>query len=276
MSATRVRWCFNFNSWNPSAAELLFATSCIQVEEKERIGRFVFKKDFKASLIGRLLMRKFVSEFAGIAYSEIKFVRDERGKPCVEYPSVGDFQRVSFNVSHHGNFCVLAGEMGDIQLGVDVVKVERPVNKELQEYFRIMYRQFAVKEWETIKGESDEKSQLAMYYRHWCLKESYVKALGVGLTISLQNLCFKINTKQLKENEIITNTKLEIQGEVVDWFFEESLLDKSHCVAVALQEKNVHSNALAFTLLNFNELMKNATPVIAEDDDYCKDFFVKE
>lgn len=276
MSATRVRWYFNFNSWNPSAAELLFATSCVQVEEKERIGRFVFKRDFKASLIGRLLLRKFVNEFAGIGYSEVKFVRDERGKPWVEYPLVGDFKRVSVNVSHHGDFCVLAGEMGDTPLGVDVMKVERPINKNLQEYFRLMYRQFAVREWETIKGEVDEKSQLAMYYRHWCLKESYVKALGVGITINLQNLCFKINTKQLKENEIVTNTKLEVQGKLVDWIFEESLLDKGHCVAVALPETNAYSNAPAFTLLNFNELMRNASPVIDEDDEFCRNFFVKD
>lgn len=275
MSAARARWYFNFNSWNPSAAELLFATSCVQMEEKERIGRFVFKKDFKASLIGRLLMRKFVNEFVGIPYAEIQFIRDERGKPNVLYPLIGDFQRVSFNVSHHGDFCVLAGEIGDFPLGIDVMKIERPINKNLQEYFRLMYRQFAVGEWETIKREVDEKSQLAMYYRHWCLKESYVKALGVGITINLQKLCFKINTKHLKQNEIVKTTKLEVDGEKVDWIFEENLLDNNHCVAVALEEKNAQDITSAYKLLNYNELMANSSSVIDKDDEYCRKFFLK-
>lgn len=277
MSASRVRWYFNFNTWNPTAGELLFATSCIQKEEKERIGRFVYKKDFKASLIGRLLMRKFVNEFAGISYREIKFGRDERGKPEILYPAVGNFKnKVSFNVSHQGDFCVLVGEIGEFPLGVDVMRLERPVNKNLQEYFKLMYRQFSVKEWETINGEANEKSQLAMYYRHWCLKESYVKALGLGLTSNLQELSFQINTKQLKTDEVVRDTKLEINGKTIDYIFEESLLDKMHCVAVALEKINADKNTLTFTLLNFNELMANASSLFDEDEEFCKKYFLKD
>lgn len=275
MSASRVRWYFNCTSWNPSAGELLSATSCIQPEEKERIGRFVFKRDFKASLIGRLMMRKFVNEFCGIPYSEIKLVRDEKGKPVVEYPLKGNFGKVSFNVSHHGDFCVLAGELGDFLLGVDVMKCEKMRHSNLQEYFRVMNRQFANSEWDTIKREPNENSQLAMFYRHWCLKESYVKALGVGITISLQSLCFKINTKQLKENEIVRTTKLEVDGKVINWVFEESLLDKDHSVAVALPDENSNNENCTFKLLDFNELMLNSSAVIGEDSEYCRKFFIK-
>lgn len=278
MSASRVRWYFNFTSWNPTAGELLFATSCIQPEEKERIGRFVFKKDFKASLIGRLMMRKFVNEFSGVPYSEIRFVRDERGKPILSYPLKRDFKKVSFNISHHGDFCVLAGEIGDIPLGVDVMKTEKSRHTNLQEYFRLMNRQFAVSEWETIRGEPSDNLQLEMFYRHWCLKESYVKAIGVGITVNLQSLCFQINdTNHLKANEITRTTKLEVGGKILDWVFEESLLDKDHCVAVALQEKDsVLSNENGvFKLLSFKELMLNASSVIDKDDEYCRAYFTK-
>lgn len=275
MSASRVRWYFNFSSWNPTGGELLSATSCIQSEEKERLARFAFKKDFKASLVGRLLMRKFVNEFAGIPYSEIQFVRDERGKPGVKYPSEGNLRKVSFNVSHHGDLCVLAGEMGDILLGVDVMKFEKQRHQNLQEYFRLMNRQFAPAEWDKIRAEPDESSQLEMYYRHWCLKESYVKALGLGLTVNFRSLCFKVGSGCLKENEVTRTTKLEVEDKVLGWIFEENLLGKNHCVAVALEEKNSDCENCTFELLNFSELMLNSSPVIDEDDDYCKDYFLK-
>lgn len=256
---------------------MLLATSCVQPEEKERIGRFVFKKDFKASLVGRLLMRKFVNEFTGVPYAEINFGRDEHGKPVVKYPLEGSFRKVSFNVSHHGDVCVLAGEMGDIPLGVDVMRFEVERHKNIQEYFRVMNRQCADKEWETIKCEPDELSQIKMFYRHWCLKESYVKALGVGVTINLRNLCFKLETRRLKQNEIVRTTELQVSGEKMPWVFEESLLNEEHCVAVALRKKDLNANdeGVVFKHLDLNELMLNCAPVIKEDDEFCRRFFRK-
>lgn len=68
--------------------------------------------------VGRLLMRKAVSEGIGQPYDKIMFSRTSSGKPYIEENS-----KFSFNVSHHGDFCVLAAEQ-DANVGVDVMKVE--------------------------------------------------------------------------------------------------------------------------------------------------------
>lgn len=47
-----VRWAFRCGSWTPSRSEWLFAARCIQREEKERIGQFVFAKDAKSAMVG--------------------------------------------------------------------------------------------------------------------------------------------------------------------------------------------------------------------------------
>lgn len=46
-----VRWAFRCGSWTPSRSEWLFAARCIQQEEKERIGQFVFAKDAKSAMV---------------------------------------------------------------------------------------------------------------------------------------------------------------------------------------------------------------------------------
>lgn len=209
MSNNSARWAFNFTKWSPTYNDLLQSTACIQQEEKQRIGRFVFKKDFKSSLIGRLMMRKFVANSTNIPYNEVNIKRDEKGKPFVENCNV------TFNVSHQGDFTVFAGDFNDGILGIDVMKLEYKGGKSLKEFFRIMTRQFSQYEWSEIFNAGNEKQQLAMFCRHWCLKESYVKATGVGITINLQEISFKINTKQLNTDNIVDDTELYIKGEKI-------------------------------------------------------------
>lgn len=46
-----VRWGFRCGSWTPSRSEWLFAARCVQQEEKDRIGQFVFAKDAKSAMV---------------------------------------------------------------------------------------------------------------------------------------------------------------------------------------------------------------------------------
>lgn len=272
MSQKSILWVFNLKKWNPTQAEMLLATSCIQIEEKERLSRFVFKNDVKSSLIGRLLMRKFVNENTDQAYDAIRFLRDEKSKP---YLAGNKDLNVSFNVSHQGNYTVLGGNVEGFKLGVDVTRFERPRGKSLNEYFRVMGRIFSVNEWDTIKQRErgyDESRQLRMFYRHWSLKESYLKAIGLGITINLQDVRFEIHTPDLKANEWIKDTMVYFQDEKQNWEFQEMLLDEEHCIAVALERPNIQ---IELEELSFNDLMKNSVSFLEQDVKYCNDFFKK-
>lgn len=270
MANASVRWAFNFSKWNPSHSDMLLASSCVQIEEKERLGRFYFRKDLKSSLIGRLMMRKFVCEMSGKKYNEIKFLRDDKGKPIL---FEGDnYPKLNFNVSHQGDYVVLAGECSSVNLGVDVMKLEYSGGKPLGEFFRLMDRHFSPQEWVTIKSSGTEKQQIAMFCRHWCLKECYVKAVGVGITINLQNISFKINTKFLDKNFIVNDTELYIKGIKLDWEFQEMLLDDQHCVAVALSNS---STSIFFREIDFNELIEGCVPLLPADEQYCLNYFKK-
>ena len=274
MASTSIRWAFNWSNWQPTEKELLKIVSYLQIEEKERIGKFVFRKDVKASLIGRLMMRKFVNEHTDIPYNEIVFARGKNNKPTLENPG----KSVSFNISHQGSFTVLAGENRNVKLGVDVMKLEYTGGKRLSEFFRLMDRNFSPREWAEIRGGTGtpESDQIAMFCRHWALKESYVKALGVGIVTDLRTIEFRTFSK-LRENELVTDTSLYINEVRQNWFFQESLLDSEHCIAVALQNINSipSSNNVLFEKISIEKLLENAVSLIPLDPEYCRQYFAK-
>lgn len=265
------RWAFNFTKWKPTETELKLATSCIQIEEKSRLDRFVFKKDFKSSLIGRLMMRKFINDVTKIPYNEIALIRDDKGKPVLKNHIN---QQIAFNVSHQGDYAVLTGQVGLSNIGCDVMKLEYSGGKSLDEFFRIMTRNFSTSEWLTIKSCRDDQCKVVMFCRHWALKESYVKAIGVGITVNLQDISFKINTKQLNCDKVVRDTELYIKNEKQNWFFDEVLMeDEKHCVAVATQEKIAED--CEFKVISFEDLVRNAVPLLEQDGEYARNFFKK-
>lgn len=271
--STAIRWAFNWKEWNPSEREFQHAIACVQSDEKARLGKFVYRKDVRASLAGRLLMRKFVSECTGLPYDKITFIRDEHNRPALK-----DHSTVSFNVSHHGSYTVLAGEMRSIKLGVDIMSLEYVRGRSMSEFLDTMKRNFSPAEWEEIKGSVPEKSeieQISMFYRHWALKESYLKALGIGVLIDLKTLDFRTNS-ELSKDSVTTDTALYIDGIKQNWLFEETLLDSQHCVAIALQEnENSSQSRNIFEIIDYKKLMDRAILLFPLDSEYTVQYFAK-
>jgi phosphopantetheine--protein transferase-like protein len=273
-----ARWAFDLSKWRPNLEELLLATACIQPEEKIRLAKFVFRDDFDASLIGRLLMKKFVGDATGVPYNSIKIARDDRGKPFLMQPEPNNDCHVDFNVSHQGSFSVLAGVVQKpvvdptLKIGVDVMRIQYSGGKPLNEFFRLMNRNFSNDEWVNINRTTKDRDRLKTFMRHWCLKESYVKNMGTGITVDLRQISFRIRTPEIDSKHVVNNTLLELNGELNhDWMFEESQLDDEHCVAVSLNKSDVTSGTpVNFELVSFDELLAAHVPLLPNDIEYCK------
>ncbi|KAI4815852.1 hypothetical protein KUCAC02_005979 [Chaenocephalus aceratus] len=282
-----VRWAFLCGSWRPSRSEWILANRCIQREERDRIRQFVFAKDAKSAMAGRLLLRRFVCERMGIPWSEIRLERSPRGKPYLAAPlkvksdSGTEPPSWSFNLSHQGDYAVLAAEQGG-QVGVDIMKNTMPGTSSVPEFFRIMTRQFTAYEWSVIQSAGSEHLQLAAFYRHWALKESFIKAIGTGLGFNLQRVEFHLAPEPLTQKHVLRQTKMHLdEEEEEDWIFEESLLDADHHVAVALGPTEKTGSELfrpslppasSFALLSFSDLTASAS-LLTEEDPACWDSF---
>ncbi|NWH34522.1 ADPPT transferase, partial [Chloropsis hardwickii] len=260
-----VRWAFPCGAWRPRRREWLLAARLVQPEEKERIGQFVFARDAKAAL-----------------------VHGERGRGCLSARNLlGVNSDYNFNVSHQGDYAVLAAEP-QLQVGIDIMKTDLPGSSSIPNFFHIMKRQFTEMEWNVIKSMSNEWMQLDMFYRHWALKESFLKAIGVGIGFNLQRIEFNVSPLQLEIGKVYNETKMLLDGEKEEeWTFEETRLDDHHHVAVALgkqegfvqKDSDVHSmehNQPQFTLLTFEDLVASGIPVAPEDSAYWDNFCSKQ
>ena len=268
-----VRLAFNFKNWQPTEHEWCNAIIELQQEERQRIQKFRYRDDAKASLVGRLFIKKWCKSLlieSGCANNATNIVRTEKGRPHLvldpdQKSSIKDIH-YDFNVAHAGEFTVFAAEISkyNVAIGVDVMPLfHKRRDENIEEFLRLMKRQFTAKEWSQIRKippEYDEGLDETMktFYRFWCLKESFVKAEGSGLGWNLQRLSFHCSTPELKCNRILTNTSLEIDGTLqCDWQFQEHLLNIKHCVSVALNSKNagVGGTCTPFQIVDINYLL---------------------
>ncbi|NWS45786.1 ADPPT transferase, partial [Probosciger aterrimus] len=155
-------------------------------------------------------------------------------------------------------------------------------------FFHIMKRQFTETEWGVIKSMSNEWMQLDMFHRHWALKESFLKAIGVGIGFNLQRIEFSVSPLQLEIGKVYKETKMLLDGdEEEEWTFEETRLDDHHHVAVALGKQkgfvqkhsdvcSMEPNPPQFTLLTFEDLVASGIPVALEDSAYWDNFCSKQ
>ncbi|XP_057316811.1 L-aminoadipate-semialdehyde dehydrogenase-phosphopantetheinyl transferase-like [Hydractinia symbiolongicarpus] len=261
-----IRWAFNALSWKPTKQQLLSALSAVSQEENERIQKFRFQDDYKLCLIGRLMIRHCIKSALGISWKNIKLRRNEKGKPELANMLKSN-ETFFFNVSHQGDYTVLAASTRQ-NVGVDVMKVVTPNNTDIPSFFKLMRRQFVEDEWNYIYSFQKEWLQLKAFYRLWCLKESYVKAIGTGIgTNSAEYMMFDVNTRSLDINRPCSDSVLYVKNIKKDWTFSEYLLDDDHIVAVATGRKEPVS-VDHFDFLTFDDFTEELEAVLPIDGNW--------
>lgn len=136
------------------------------------VGRF--NANAKDSLIGRLMLRQVAAQCLGV--QEPDWHRSPEGKPYLK--TSAKVPNFNFNVSHDGNFIVLAADAGAC-IGVDVMEIVlRNSSETVAEFFELMESCFTINEWNVIRGGETDFEKLKQFYTHWTLKESYIKTIG--------------------------------------------------------------------------------------------------
>lgn len=253
-------WSFHTNKWMPTPDEWSMALSLVQPEEKRRILRFRFKVDQKRALIGRLMIRASVVAHTKRPYAAIKLMRTKRNKPML-VPDARHAQ-CEFNISHHGDWVVLASHPSRV-VGVDVMRYEQPRGvTSVPSYFDLMKHCFTKDEWETINAPKTDALKLRQFYRHWALKESFIKATGEGLGLELTRVNFTtvvVGRSRADATATLDNKLLR------QWRFVVFDLDPLHCVAVAAKSVDVTSKLARqlcprFRTMSFQDLISAAAP----------------
>lgn len=148
---------------------------------------------------GRRLLRLALKERYGIGGGEGK---GEKAKADTELecflgahgkPYLRNHPDIYFNISHCKGLVVCA--VGDCEVGIDAEPV-RP-------YKEVLLQKVLSGDERIFMEAAEEAMRPELFFRFWTLKESYVKAVGCGITVPLSELSFCIG----KEGTRLSGTR---------------------------------------------------------------------
>ncbi|XP_031282768.1 L-aminoadipate-semialdehyde dehydrogenase-phosphopantetheinyl transferase-like [Pistacia vera] len=243
-----VRWVVDISKWNPIPHHFSSALSLLPHHQHSSITRFVKMEDRKRALVSRLLQNALVHEVLGIPVDEIIIKRTIEGKPYLECDKVGmEFPNFNFNVSHHGNYVAIASEPLCL-VGLDIVSCIIPCRETVPQFVQNFSSYFSSLEWDEIINAGSCDEILIEFYRYWCLKEAYVKAIGSGVAYRLDKVEF--------HHTDWTNISVKIDGEAMtEWRFWLFELGRRHWVSIAKGHPRSATENYKRTLarIDFNE-----------------------
>lgn len=146
---------------------------------REKTDKLIFRKDKMLSLAAEALLKKALSD-RGISDFALKYGKN--GKPYIKDKDI------FFNLSHSENTIMCA--VSDMEIGCDTEKIT-DIDLEIAKRF------FCGTEYEMIAKERTDEGKRDMFFRLWTLKESFVKATGLGMALPMNSFCIDINKDKI-------------------------------------------------------------------------------
>lgn len=156
--------------------------SLMSADEREREQRYLHRDDRLRHLVACALMRTVLADCVQASPRDLRFSRSRHGKPALD----ADAGRgLRFNISHSGRLVVMAVAR-DMELGIDTECLH---SRALRPQFAERY--FSPRELEDIHALPDADRGIRLF-EYWTLKEAYVKARGIGVSMNLDRFGFLI------------------------------------------------------------------------------------
>ncbi len=205
---------------NSKSFESAFAI--LSQAEKSQYQKYSFEKDKNLYLLARYLLRSTLSRYSNaITPANWVFEFNPFGRPFVINKNRPN--DLFFNLSHSDGIvvCALASTQ---EVGVDVENSKRESS-----YLELAEHCFSNIEIEKLKS-MDKKFHQAEFFKFWTLKESYIKARGMGLQLPLDQFSFQIGKKN--DVHIVFDPRMNEDSE--RWKFKLINSIGTYQIAVAL------------------------------------------
>ncbi len=200
----------------------------LDAEELTRFNRFRADSDRRLFAVAHVFLRQTLSRSGPWQPRDGRVVRGEFSRPELAPPF--DAGGLRFNLSHtRGLVAVVITR--NLDCGIDVEKRNRDLD--LAQVSRAAF------------AESERSEMLALaptdqrrrFFELWTLKESYIKARGMGLALPLKQFAFYL-PKNLSDNEtepISIAVEPPIEDRPEDWQFELFSPTTEHQLALSLR-----------------------------------------
>lgn len=191
-------------------------------EERDRYQRFYFDPDRHIYLAAHALVRTTLSRYAACQPDKWHFIKGEQGKPNID-PALG-LPPLRFNLSHTKGMvaCVIAL---DRDCGIDVERV-----RSMNDMKGIAEAVFSDAEIAFLNAQP-EADWPQTFFTFWTLKEAYIKAIGLGLSVHLRKIIFNISSATTRAT--VNQEELTDAG----WHFQHWEPAATHHLAVVFQSQ---------------------------------------
>lgn len=156
----------------PREEEIVKLVNVLSPKNQERLQNYKNYKSVCESVIGELLVRYYLKIKYGLNDEQITFSYNAYGKPFIN-----NLKNFFFSISHSGQWVVCAFDYS--QIGIDIEEI-------VDIDFSIADKFFAKREIDALNFlEGEDKRD--KFFEIWTLKESYIKAIGKGMSIPLNS-----------------------------------------------------------------------------------------
>jgi len=157
------------------------ARAWLRDEEHARFTRYRHDDDRMMFLAGRVMARSIVGDALGCAPTSWRWREGPHGRPEIDEPGT----ELRFNIAHSARLVACAVADGR-DVGVDVEDRERPETDR-----QIVTRYCSPAEAADIDEQGDAWHDRFLIY--WTLKEAYLKARGLGISVHLSDISFTLD-----------------------------------------------------------------------------------
>ena len=200
-------------------------------QEREKQQRYRFSHDRHDALITRALVRTVLSKYAPIEPQDWRFIKGDKGKPEVTNCSIP----LRFNVSHTKGLIVCAVAL-EVDLGVDVEYIKRKTS-----ILKVANFKFSKQEnTELISQLPENRSR--RFFDYWTLKESYIKAVGGGLSIPLDKFSFDIKD----DDNISISIDPSLNDDAAHWQHWLHYGSEEHRIAISVKDLKQRPHSIEF------------------------------
>lgn len=226
--------------------------SLLSDEEAARESRFHFADDRKRYLVTRAMVRMLLSRYAPIAPERWAFSKNAYGRPVIaDEIRAAEVQArdLFFNLSHTRGLIALAVSRGR-ELGVDVENTAaRAVSLDVAKHF------FSATEVAELSRVAPDRQQ-DRFFEYWTLKESYIKARGMGLSLPLDGFSFEFPHR----SAVSISINPELQDRADRWSFWQYRPTEDYLMAICAER---HADDAPAILMRTFTPMGDEMPVIA-------------
>lgn len=184
--------------------------------DQARFARYQGEADRRMFLLGRVMSRDLVGRALNVGAGAWDWREGPHGRPEIARPST----LVRFNLAHSAGLVVCAVASGR-EVGVDVEDLHRPATDP-----RMVNRYCAPGEAADVEAQGDRWRERFLIY--WTLKEAYLKARGLGISVPLREIGFVLSPAPR------VTFHGSLAGSSDAWAFHLSRPTDRHLVAIAV------------------------------------------